>query len=63
MTSRNDPRSDLVSFVDHDEFSRDPRAVMHRAEVEGPVAVRDAQGMPHMVIVIPSHALSSDDDF
>jgi len=43
--------------VTRSEFLRDARAVVQRAEREGPVVVTDDQGTPRMVIHCPREKL------
>ena len=40
--------------VSHEEFHRDPAAVMRRATADGVVTMVDAEGRPRSVIYVPS---------
>lgn len=52
MSERRD-EGDQARTVTRTEFLRDARAVVQRAEREGPVVVTDDRGTPRMVIHCP----------
>jgi hypothetical protein len=59
-----DPRNDSEPSrtVTSSEFVRDARAVVQRAEREGPVVVTDDKGTPRMAIHCPREKLPVNDD-
>lgn len=62
VQAMSDPTERDARTVDGRELLRDARAVLLRAEAEGPVTVTDASGGARMVIYVPSSSVPFNDD-